>query len=116
MEDNSVSIIPLIIMIAVFAAVVAGIWKAFEKAGRPGWGSLVPIYNLILLLGIAGKPTWWMVLFLIPLVNMVVAILVSIEIAKKFGQGTGFGLGLALLPMIFYPLLGFGDAKYQGSN
>jgi hypothetical protein len=89
-------------------------WKVFEKAGRPGWGCLVPIYNLILLLGIAGKPTWWIVLMLIPGVSLIVAILISIEVAKKFGQGTGYGVGLGLLPMIFYPMLGFGPAQYEG--
>ena len=64
----------------------------------------------------AGKPTWWIVLFLIPLVSLVAAVLVSIEIAKKFGQGTGYGLGLAFLPMLFYPMLGFGSAQYQGAK
>ena len=67
-------------------------------------------------LGMAGKPTWWIVLFLIPLVSLVAAVLVSIEIAKKFGQGTGYGLGLAFLPMFFYPMLGFGSAQFQGAK
>ena len=86
----------------------------FEKAGKPGWGAIVPIYNIVILLEIAGKPIWWFILFFIPFVNFIVVILISIEVAKNFGKGTGFGLGLAFLGFIFYPILGFGDAKYQG--
>ena len=114
--DDFVSVIFGILVIAVCVAMIAGMWKVFVKAGQPGWGCLVPIYNLILLLGIAGKPMWWVVLMLIPLVSIIVAIMVSIEVAKKFGQGTGYGLGLAFLPMLFYPMLGFGDAQYQGTK
>ena len=114
--DDFVSVIFGILVIAVCVAMIAGMWKVFVKAGQPGWGCLVPIYNVILLLGMAGKPTWWIVLFLIPIVSLVAAVLVSIEIAKKFGQGTGYGIGLALLPMFFYPMLGFGDAQYQGAK
>ena len=114
--DDFVSVIFGILVIAVCVAMIAGMWKVFVKAGQPGWGCLVPIYNLILLLGMAGKPTWWIVLFLIPLVSLVAAVLVSIEIAKKFGQGTGYGLGLAFLPMFFFPMLGFGSAQYQGAK
>ena len=114
--DDFVSVIFGILVIAVCVAMIAGMWKVFVKAGQPGWGCLVPIYNVILLLGMAGKPTWWIVLFLIPIVSLVAAVLVSIEIAKKFGQGTGYGLGLAFLPMFFYPMLGFGSAQFQGAK
>jgi len=64
------------------------------------------------LLQITGKPIWWLILYLIPFVNIVAVILVCIELAKRFGKGVGFGVGLALLPFIFYPILGFGDATY----
>ena len=70
---------------------------------------------MIALLEIAGRPIWWFILLIIPLVGIIVAIVVSLDIAKNFGQGAGFGIGLALLPFIFYPILGFGDAKYQGA-
>lgn len=104
-----------LIMLAAMIAVIAGIWKVFTKAGKPGWASIVPFYNIIVLLQIAGKPAWWFILFLIPFVNFVIAILVSLAVAQKFGKGGGFGVGLALLGFVFYPILGFGDAKYQGS-
>lgn len=98
----------------VFAVlVIAGIWKVFEKAGQPGWAAIIPIYNMIVLLQIVGKPLWWFLLFFIPLVNIVVAFIVAIALAQKFGKDTAFGIGLALLGFIFYPILGFGDAQYQ---
>lgn len=104
----------LIIMLGIALLVIAGIWKVFTKAGQPGWAAIVPIYNLVVMLQIAGKPTWWVILMLIPLVNLIVAIIVSMAIAEKFGKGAGFGLGLAFLGVIFYPILGFGDATYRG--
>lgn len=104
--------IPLI-QLLILALIIVALWKVFEKAGKPGWGAIVPIYNIILMLEIAGKPLWWIILFFIPIVNIVIDIIVSIEIANRFSKGTGFGVGLALLPFIFYPILGFGDAKYK---
>jgi uncharacterized membrane protein YoaK (UPF0700 family) len=104
----------MLIWLALSVAVIAGFWKTFTKAGEPGWAVLVPIYNVIVLLKIAGKPAWWFLLFIIPVVNLVIGIMVAIAVAENFGKSTGFGIGLALLPFVFYPMLGFGDAVYQG--
>lgn len=87
-------------------------WKVFEKAGKPGWAAIVPIYNLVILLEIVRKPIWWIILLLIPFVNLIVIIILYIELAKVFGQGGGFAVGLILLGIIFIPILAFGDAKY----
>ena len=106
--------IVLLIELAIIFVVLAGIWKVYTKAGQPGWASLIPIYNLYILLKIVGKPAWWILLFFIPVVNLVIAIIVAIEIAKAFGKSAGFGVGLAFLGFIFYPILGFGEATYQG--
>jgi len=103
----------MVIYIAVIVLVVVGIWKVFTKAGQPGWAAIVPIYNVIVLLQVAGKPIWWIVLFFIPFVNFIIAILVAIAVAQNFGKGVGFGLGLAFLGPIFYPILGFGSAQYN---
>ncbi|MCC7083953.1 MAG: signal peptidase I [Pirellulales bacterium] len=92
---------------------IIGLWKTFVKAGKPGWASIIPIYNIIVLCQIAGKPGWWVLLLLIPIVNLIILILVSIDVAKNFGHGVGFGLGLAFLGVIFSPILGLGDARYQ---
>jgi hypothetical protein len=112
--DSTFLLIYLLIMIPVMVIVIVGMWKVFTKAGQPGWASIVPIYNMIVLLEIAGKPLWWFVLMLIPFVNIVIFIIVMIDVAKNFGKGAGFGVGLALLGFIFFPILGFGDARYMG--
>lgn len=93
---------------------IAGMWKAFQKAGEPGWASIIPIYNVYVLTKIAKKPWWWLLLLLIPLVNIVINIMLYIAFAKQYGKGAGYGLGLAFLPFIFWPMLGFGDAQYEG--
>lgn len=103
------------ISLVFFVIVAIGMWKVFEKAGKPGWAAIVPFYNLVVLLEIGGKPVWWIVLILlVPIANLVCAIIMHLEVAKAFGKDTGFGLGLAFLPFIFYPILGFGQARYQG--
>ncbi len=102
----------LLLELAVVVFLIASIWKVFTKAGQPGWASIIPVYNAYILLKIAGRPGWWLLLYFIPVVNFVIAIIVSIDVAKAFGKGGGFGLGLALLSFIFYPILAFGDAAY----
>jgi len=103
-----------LVWLAVVVGVVAGCWKMFEKAGQPGWAALIPIYNLVVLCRIAGKPEWWCLLMLIPLVNLVVAIIVIHNVARNFGFGVGMTLLLIFLPFVGYPMLGFGDCQYQG--
>jgi hypothetical protein len=107
--------LPVLIVLAIWVVIIIGFWTTFVKGGQPGWGCIIPFYNLYCLVTIAGKPWWWMLLYFIPLVNIVVALLVSLAVAEKFGQGAAFGVGLFFLPFIFYPILGFGDATYQGS-
>lgn len=106
----------IIIVLAIVVFLIASMWKVFEKAGEPGWAAIIPIYNVIVMCKIAGKPGWWVVLFLIPIVSIVMSFILNIAIAKSFGKDTGFGVGLALLGFIFWPILGFGDAKYIGPD
>jgi hypothetical protein len=113
-EGNGIGTLGWIIYLALIVLVVAGFWKMFEKAGKPGWAAIVPIYNMIVMLEIAGRPIWWIILLIIPIVSIVVVIIVMIDIAKSFGKGAGFAIGLVFLPFIFGPLLGFGDATYKG--
>ena len=89
-------------------------WRIYEKAGQPGWATLIPIYNYYIWLKIIGKPGWWLLLFLIPIVNIVIGIMIVHLLSKSFGKDVGFTLGLLFLSIIFYPILGFGDAKYIG--
>lgn len=102
-----------ILYLAIIILMIVSLWKIFAKAGKPGWACLVPIYNIIVLLEIVGRPIWWIILFFIPIANLVVAILIAIDLAKAFGKGVGMAIGLILLPIIFYPVLGFGSATYQ---
>lgn len=102
----------MLIMLAVMVVIIAGMWKVFTKANQPGWACLVPIYNIYVMLKIAGKPGWWVILFFIPIVNLIISIIATIALAQKFGKGYGFVAGLILLPVVFYPILGFGDAQY----
>jgi hypothetical protein len=95
---------------------IAAIWKMFSKAGQPGWAAIIPIYNIYVMCKIAGRPGWWVLLMFIPLVNFIIIIILCIDLAKSFGKGAGFGIGLLLLPFIFYPVLGFGSAQYQGAS
>jgi hypothetical protein len=106
----------LVIYFALLAVAIAGIWKTFVKAGKPGWAAIVPFYNVFVLVEISGRPVWWFLLFFIPCVNIVISIMVMIDVAAKFGKSAGFGVGLALLGFIFFPILGFGDAQYQGGG
>ena len=110
--DNAGAVLILLFAIAITVLVIAGQWRVFTKAGRPGWACLVPIYNWYVIIKIAGKPGWWLLLCLVPLVNIVIGFIVMFALAERFGKGAGFALGLIFLGVIFYPILGFGDARY----
>ncbi len=103
----------LLFNLLVVVGVIAGIWKVFVKANKPGWAALVPIYNLFVMAEVGGKPSWWAILMFVPLVNLIVLVLICMGVAKNFGKSELYGIGLALLGFIFFPLLGFSDAKYR---
>ena len=75
----------MLIWLAIFVVVVVAGWKVFEKAGQPGWAIIIPIYNVYIILKIVGRPAWWLVLYFIPIVNIVIAVIISIDMAKSFG-------------------------------
>jgi hypothetical protein len=104
----------MIIYLVVIVLMIVSVWKVFAKAGQPGWASIVPIYNIIVMLQITNKPLWWIILFFIPIANIIIPIMVNIAIAEKFGKGAGFGIGLSFLGFIFFPILAFSDAQYSG--
>jgi hypothetical protein len=104
----------VIIYLAVIVLMIVSAWKVFTKAQKPGWAILIPIYNIIVMLQIVGKPWWWLLLMLIPFVNIIFAIWMVNLLSKSFGHGTGFTIGLMLLSFIFYPILGLGESKYIG--
>jgi len=113
LQSSGSGSIELLATLALTIAVFAGFWKIFEKADKPGWAAIVPIYNLYVLVKVSGNAWWWFVLFFVPLLNFFATLKISIDLAGKFDRGILFGLGLAFLSFVFYPLLGFGDYQYQ---
>lgn len=106
----------VLVYLAVIIFTIAGMWKAFEKAGKPGWACIVPIYNMIILVEIAQKPMWWVAMMFVPIANIVFMIMTYNEVAKNFGKDAGFTVGLIFLPFVFWPMLGFGNAVYVGQE
>jgi phage FluMu protein Com len=92
---------------------LGGLWQMYLKAGEPGWSCLVPVYQLMVLARVAGKPAWWGLLLYVPVVQLVIWVLISLELAKRFDRGTDTAIGLIFLPPVFFCILGFGDAEYQ---
>jgi hypothetical protein len=102
----------LVIIFLVLA--IVGLYRVFEKAGEPGWAAIIPIYNYYVLLKIQGRPWWWLILLLIPIVGTITWWVIMYNLAKTFGKGLLFALGLIVLPAVFFIVLGFGSATYQG--
>jgi hypothetical protein len=109
----------MIVGLAFAVFMIISWWIVLKKAGQPGWAILIPVYNFLILLKIAGKPWWWvfaLLLAIIPIVGalllLVVLILMYNGISTKFGKGAGFTVGLVLLSIVFVPILAFGDAEY----
>jgi len=105
----------MLVWLAILVIVIVAGWKVFEKAGQPGWAIIIPIYNVYIILKIVGRPTWWLLLYFIPIVNIVIAVIISMDMAKSFGQSAAFGIVLLfLLCGIGYLILAFGSARYRG--
>ena len=103
------NVIQNLISLAIFVVVLVSLWKVFEKAGQPGWAGIIPIYNLVIfVLNIIKKPIWWIIICLIPIVN----ILACLELVKKFGKPDWHCILMFLFSFIYLPYLAFSDAKY----
>jgi hypothetical protein len=97
------------------AAFLVGVWKTFVKAGASGWRAFVPVYNAVVLTRLSGRRAWpFALLLLIPGINLFAIVPVSVGLAARFGKGMAFGVGLAYLPIVFYPLLGLGKSQCLG--
>lgn len=106
----------VILYLAIVVIMIIGMWKVFEKAGKPGWAAIIPIYNLIVLIEIVGKPMIWILWLIIPCVNFVFIVWLYNLVAKSFGKSEGFTVGMLIFPYIFWPILGFGSAIYLGPS
>jgi hypothetical protein len=88
------------------------LWVIYDKAGQTGWACLVPIYNIIVLLKICERPAWWILLLMIPFVNLFATFILQIDLARVFGKRIGFAAGLIFFNLIFMAILAYGDAEY----
>lgn len=118
-SDTAVSIIILLVGLVLYVALVVfailTVWRINRKANKPGWAAIVPVYNYVVVLEIVGRPIWWILLSFVPLVNIYVAFVVALDLAKSFGKSTAFGVGNFLVPIITYPILAFSkNARYVG--
>ena len=127
--STAMALLVTLLVIAVYVVTAAGLWKMYVKAGRPGWAAIVPIYNWWVWVDIIARPKWWFWVvvasavlswlpvlgWLLSLAALVVYLLGCIDMAKAFGKTGGYGIGLWLLPVVFAPLLGFGDAEFVGA-
>lgn len=104
----------VIVVLALVVLEVAGRWKVCTKAGEHGWAVLMTFYNYWCMLRIVGRPGWWLILYFIPLVNIVIALIVLWDLAKSFSKTIGWRFGLLLLGFVFYPILGFGESRDAG--
>jgi hypothetical protein len=109
-------LILFIVVVALIVFYVAAFWRILEKAGVPGWGAIIPIYNIYLWCKVVGRPGWWVVLLFVPVVSVIVMLILSLDLSKAFAKTTGFGIGLWLLSFIFVPILGYGTSTYIGPN
>lgn len=114
--SGGMGVLGTLIWLAVAVLMIASMWKLFIKAGQPGWASIIPFYNAYVFLKIAGKPGWWLILLFVPILNVIFGIIALAGFAQNFGKGAGFIIGMIFLPVIFYPILAFGDARYLGAG
>lgn len=105
-------LVPLVILVPW----IAGQWITFSKASKPGWAALVPFYDFYVMLGIGVDDWWWILLLFVPIVQFYALYRINAGVARAFGKGVGYGIGLAYVPFIFFPLLALGDAQYQGQS
>ena len=110
----------ILIVMAVSILMIIAMWRIFTKAGKPGWASLVPIYNMVVMMQIVGRPEWQVVLMFLPFAHIYISIVLPLDLAKSFGKTTGFGVLMIFFPAIMYPILALAQAgmfaRLCGSN
>lgn len=101
------------LLLSVILLMIPAVWLTFEKAGRPGWAGLMPFYNIYILCGMGGCPGWWVWLMVVPALNILVLLIIFHRAAQAFGYGIGMALLMLFMPLVAFPVLGFGPARYQ---
>lgn len=101
------------VLVVITILIMISQWLIFVKAARPGWAAIIPVFNVLVLLEIINKPWWWVLLMMIPGLNIIFMIWTLNLLSKCFGKNESFTIGLIILPFIFIPILGFGDSVYE---
>ncbi len=104
------------IIVLLCVVMVASMWAVFKKAGKPGWGALVPIYGQMCLGEMAGLSSLIGLLVFIPYIGFVFGMWITWRIGERFGCGPLFRVGLIFLPLLCWPILAFGSARYVGEG
>lgn len=112
-RDVVVAVVAAVVGLALALVVLASSWRIWKKMGDPGWMGLIPVLNYYRLFRRSRPegPVLWTLLTLVCFVGGIVAM---VDLARMFGKGIGYALGLIFLPVVFFPLLAFGSATYQG--
>ena len=113
----------ILVVLPILLILIVASWKIFTKAGHPGWAILIPVYNIYVYTKVLSRPKWWILLYFFAIVPFVgsfavlfVSIIDSFRLAKLFGKAPVFGVGLLLLPFIFFAILAFGSAGYDEAH
>ena len=114
--SDTADIALLVVQLSLIVIQLAGMWMVFKKASHAGWKALIPIYNLYVMLQIGESAWWWLVLIFVPILNIYALYKIHAGVARFFGKGIGFGLGLTFLGILFFPLLGFGGYQHHQSG
>jgi hypothetical protein len=114
MDETSIIVLVVVVLVAFLVLMIASMWTIFTKAGQPGWAAIIPIYNAVVFMEIIGKPWWWILLWMIPSLNIIWVIWAWNLMVKSFGKEEGFTIGVIFLGFIFIPILAFGDSHYIG--
>jgi hypothetical protein len=104
-----------VLAVAIAIVSIISLWMIFQKAGKPGWASIVPFYNLWVLKDITGRPTWWFFVSFIPYVGSIFVLIMYYFLGRSFGKSTSYSVGVALLSVVFLPMLAFSNDRYQGA-
>lgn len=103
----------LLASLVTYLLMAVAMWKMLDKAGQPGWFAFIPVLNLYAVLRAANRPGWWLLLYLIPVVGTIVAVVVAFDLGEAFRRSAMFSLFLLFLfPFFGYLILGFGEARY----
>jgi len=112
MEDSSIILTFCGVYLVIIAFYIYVMWRLFVKAGESGWLSIIPILNAYVMIKIAQRPGWWFLLYLVPIVNFVIGIIVIIDFCKAYGKSTAYGVLTLFFAWITLPIMAFDDSKY----